>query len=79
MSLGNAIVLQGPSFATNVINANGKILTLGGVISGGGNLQLRDSVGTGSFALRGSNSYTGPTVINGVAVGLGNGSALGAS
>jgi autotransporter-associated beta strand protein len=66
------------STATWQVGALGLSSTFGGIIAGNGNaLSAVTKVGTGTWTLTGSNTYTGATSINGGILNVSSGSALG--
>jgi autotransporter-associated beta strand protein len=75
--LGVPVTLPNPikldSYLTLGQSGNSNLLTLGGVISGTGGLELY----YGSIALNGANTFTGSTYIYDSAVAVGNASGLG--
>ena len=70
LTLANAIGLTG----ADTIDTQAFNLTLGGTISGGGQLI---KVGTGNLTLNGGNSYSGGTNLSQGSITVGTGSALG--
>lgn len=75
LAIANAVTLAG----SNVVDVNGQVLTLGGVISGTGPLSVIDSQSLAGDALilTGVNSYTGGTVVTGTTVQVSQDANLG--
>ncbi|HJT25340.1 MAG TPA: autotransporter domain-containing protein, partial [bacterium] len=73
LAVTNTLVLNG--FET--FDADGNHCLLSGVISGGGNLVVSDSLGGGSLTLSGNNSFTGGVEVQTTTLDLGGNGALG--
>ena len=62
LNLGTGAVTLGSS---RTVTANANTLTVGGVISDGGNAYGLTKAGAGNLSLEAANTFTGPTIVNG--------------
>ena len=75
LNVTNAIAMQGGA----LVDVNGELLSLGGVISGSGPLSVIDSaaVSAAALVLSGVNTYTGGTVVTGTTLQVNENANLG--
>ena len=72
--MGTGAVTLGSS---RTVTVNASTLTVGGVISDGGNIYSLTKAGPGTLAISGQNTYTGGTVVNGGTLSLAGGGGTG--